>query len=77
MTVSACIVRCTEKNMSLQNQLKDFISMCLLFSDITKMQSQQSKASPNPNSPIQPESTGPRQQQRKVQQKKKKKGGKW
>lgn len=45
--------------------------------DITKMQSQQSKASPNPNSPIQPESTGPRQQQRKVQQKKKKKGGKW
>ncbi|PSN45652.1 Signal recognition particle subunit SRP72 [Blattella germanica] len=45
--------------------------------DITKMQSQQSKASPNPNSPIQPESTGPRQQQRKVQQKKKKKGGRW
>ncbi|KDR23740.1 signal recognition particle subunit SRP72 [Zootermopsis nevadensis] len=45
--------------------------------DMTKMQSQQSKASPNPNSPIQPESTGPRQQQRKVQQKKKKKGGKW
>ncbi|PNF21717.1 Signal recognition particle subunit SRP72 [Cryptotermes secundus] len=45
--------------------------------DITKMQRQQSKASPNPNSPVQPESTGPRQQQRKVQQKKKKKGGKW
>jgi signal recognition particle subunit SRP72 len=51
--------------------------MRLLFSDITKMQRQQSKASPNPNSPVQPESTGPRQQQRKVQQKKKKKGGKW
>jgi len=51
--------------------------MCLLFSDIMKMPSQQSKASPNLNSPILPESTGPRQQQRKVQQKKKKKGGKW
>ncbi|KAJ9578829.1 hypothetical protein L9F63_004933 [Diploptera punctata] len=43
--------------------------------DITKMQTQQSKVSPNPNSPIQLETTGPRQQQRKVQQKKKK-GGK-
>lgn len=61
----------------LQNQFNKFVCMCLLFSDITKMQSQQSKASPNPNSPVQPESTGPRQQQRKVQQKKKKKGGKW
>ncbi|XP_047114553.1 signal recognition particle subunit SRP72 [Schistocerca piceifrons] len=45
--------------------------------DITKMPSQQVKASPNPHGSPAPESAGPRQQQRKVQQKKKKKGGKW
>ncbi|XP_067002510.2 signal recognition particle subunit SRP72 [Anabrus simplex] len=45
--------------------------------DITKMPSQQAKASPNPHNSPAPEAAGPRQQQRKVQQKKKKKGGKW
>nr|CAD7439751.1 unnamed protein product [Timema bartmani] len=44
--------------------------------DITKMPSQQTKPSPNPNSPV-PDVSGPRQQQRKIQQKKKKKSGKW